>query len=81
MNSKRKAVLDRIKHLEEAITKAREYLQTGDHANWHGFRPLFAAKVKDGKELPAHKDWLKNVFLPNRERALRRAQKILEKLE
>ena len=81
MNPKRKAVLDRIKHLEEAITKGREYLQTGEHAHWHGFRPLFADKARDGKALPPHKDWVKNVFLPNRERALRRAQKVLEKLE
>jgi hypothetical protein len=81
MNPKRKAVLDRIKHLEEAIAKGRAYLQTGEHAHWHGFRPLFADKVRDGKALPPHKDWVKNVFLPNRERALRRAQKVLDKLE
>ena len=80
MNPKRKAVLDRIKHLEEALTKGREYLQAGDHAHWHGFRPLFADKVRNGRPLPPHKDWVKNVFLPNRERALRRAQKVLEKL-
>jgi hypothetical protein len=80
MNQKRKAVLDRIKHLEEAITKGREYLQTGEHAHWHGFRPLFADKVRGGKALPPHKDWVKNVFLPNRERALRRARKVLEEL-
>jgi hypothetical protein len=42
---------------------------------------LFADKVRDGKALPPHKDWVKNVFLPNRERALRRAQQVLEKLE
>ena len=81
MNQKRKAILDRIKRLEEMIAKGREYLQTGEHAHWHGFRPLFADKVRDGKALPPHKDWVKNVFLPNRERALRRAQKVLEKLE
>ncbi len=81
MNPKRKAVLERIKHIEEAITKGHEYLQTGEHAHWHGFRPLFSDKVRDGKALPPHKDWVKNVFLPNRERALRRAQKILENLE
>ena len=81
MNPKRKAVLDRIKDLEEAITKGREYLQTGGHAHWHGFRPLFVGKVKDGEALPPHKDWVKNEFLPSRERALRRAQKILENLD
>ena len=81
MNPKRKAVLDRIKHIEVAITKGREYLQTGEHAHWHGFRPLFSDKVRDGKALPPHEDWVKNVFLPNRERALRRAQKVLDNLE
>jgi hypothetical protein len=81
MNAKRKAVLDRINHLEEAIARGREYLQTGEHAHWHGFRPLFADKVRRGKALPPHEDWVKNVFLPNRERALRHAQEVLEKLE
>ena len=80
MNPKRKAVLDRIKHLEEAITKGREYLQTGGHAHWHGFRPLFVGKVKDSKTLPPHKDWVKNVFLPHREKLLRKAHKSLERL-
>ena len=80
MNPKQKAVLNRIKHLEEEIAKGFEYLQTGKHAHWPGFRPLFASKVRDGKELPPHKDWVKNVFLPRRERALRQAQRALEKL-
>jgi hypothetical protein len=80
MNSKKKAILDRIKHLEEAITKGHEYLESGKHAHWHGFRPLFTAKLIEGKTLPPHKIWVKNVFLPRRERALREAQKALEKL-
>ena len=80
MNPKKKAVADRIKHLEEAITKGREYLESSEHAHWHGFRPLFDDKARDGKVLPPHKDWVKNVFLPRRERALRQAQKTLEKL-
>jgi hypothetical protein len=33
MNSKKKAILDRIKHLEEAIAKGREYLESGSHAH------------------------------------------------
>ena len=81
MNPKKKAVLDRIKSLEEAITKGREYLENGKHAQWRGFRPLFANKVRDGKELPPHKDWVKHVFLPRRERALRQAEKALEELK
>lgn len=81
MNSKKKSVLDRIKHLEEAIAKAREYLESGDHAHWYKFRPLFTDKVRRGEELPPHKDWVKNVFLPRRERALRYLEKVLGKLE
>ena len=80
MNPNKKAVLDRIKHIEEAITKGREYLESGKHAHWSGFRPLFVRKVRDGKILPPHKDWVKNVFLPRLERALTQAQKVLEKL-
>ena len=81
MDSKKKAVLDRIKHIEEAITKGREYLESGKHAHWSGFRPLFYNKVRDGKILPPHKDWVKNVFLPRKERALTKAEKVLEKLD
>jgi len=80
MNSKKKVVLDRIKHLEDAIAKGREYLESGKHAHWNGFRPLFVDKVRDGKILPPHKDWIKNVFLPRAERALRKAQETQEKL-
>jgi hypothetical protein len=80
MNAKRKAVLDRIERLEGAIDKAKEYLKSGKHADWNGFRPWFVGKKKDGKELPPHKDWVKNVFLPRMEKALNRAEKILERL-
>jgi len=80
MNPKKKAILDRIKHLEDAIAKAREYLESRQHAHWHGFRALFVEKVRDGKVLPPHRDWVKNVFLPSQEKALRRAEKILEKM-
>lgn len=81
MNAKRKAVFDRIESLEDAIIKAKEYLEDGKHANWPGFRPLFASKLKNGKELPPHKDWVKNVFLPRMEKAMSRAEKILERLD
>ena len=81
MNAKRKAVLERIESLEQAIGRAREYLESGQHAHWSGFRPLFVHKQNDGKELPPHKDWVKNVFLPNKEKALRRAEKTVEQLE
>lgn len=81
MNAKRKAILDRIESIEEAIGRAREYLESGRHAHWSGFRPLFAPKVKDGRELPPHKDWVKNVFIPRMEKALKRTEKILERLD
>ena len=77
---KRKAVIDRIKHLEEAIAKGNDYLECGKHADWSGFRPLFASKVRGGKELPPHRDWVKHVFLPHMEKALSRAEKVLEKI-
>lgn len=79
-NSKKKAVLDRIEHLEEAVAKGREYLESGTHAHWHGFRALFDKKVQDGKELPPHKDWVKNVFIPGCEKRLSHAYKALERL-
>lgn len=78
---KRKAILERIKNLEQGIVRAKEYLESGRHAHWHGFRPLFVDKLKDGKELPPHRDWVKNVFLPRAERSLARAQNVLERLE
>jgi hypothetical protein len=80
MNLKKKAILDRIKNHEDAIAKGHEYLESGMHAHWHGFRPFFVPKVRDGKTLPPHKDWVKNVFIPTHEKALRKAEKILETL-
>ena len=78
--SNRRAVLDRIQRLEEAIAKANEYLTSGQHAHWKGFRPLFTDKVRSGQELPPHNDWIKNVFLPRMEKALNRAERILERI-
>jgi uncharacterized protein YqcC (DUF446 family) len=78
---KRTSVLERIQLIEQAITKAKEYLESGKHAHWIGFRPLFDSKLRDGKELPPHKDWVKNVFLPRMEKALRREEKLAERLD
>jgi hypothetical protein len=78
---KRKSVLERIDRLEDAINKGREYLESGAHADWTGFRALFTPKVKDGKLVPPHKDWVQNVFLPRQERALKKAYDILEKFD
>jgi hypothetical protein len=77
---KTKAILERIKILEDALSKGREYLESGAHANWRGFRAMFDAKMKDGRALPPHTDWIKNVFLPRREKALSRAERLLERL-
>jgi len=74
-------ILERILHLEQDILRANEFLNSGKHAHWQKFSPLFVKKLKDGKELPPHRDWVKNVFLPHRERSLARAQKVLERLE
>ena len=79
-NTKKTSPAERTKLLEQAITKAKEYLQSGKHAHWVGFRPLFVRKFKDGKELPPHKDWVKNVFLPHMEKALRREEKLAERI-
>jgi hypothetical protein len=81
MKPEERAILDRIKTLEEAIIKGREYLESGAHADWHGFRPLFVPKMKDGTASPPHRDWVKNVFLPRRERALRKAERLVERLQ
>jgi len=81
MNSKKRVVADRIESLEVAIRKATEYLESGKHADWHGFRPLLDRKLKDGKELPPHKDWVKNVYLPRMVKALGQAEKTLERLD
>jgi hypothetical protein len=81
IGTKRKAVLERIELLGQALVKGREYLETGKHADWSGFRPLFVNKLKDGKELPPHKDWVKNVFLARNEKELRYAEKLAERLD
>jgi hypothetical protein len=62
------------------LAKGREYLESGDHAHWHGFQPLFVDKAKDDKTLPPHRAWVKSVFLPRRERVLKKAEKALEEL-
>src|SRR4051812_34598859 len=80
MNAKRKAVAERIESLERAIRIAQEYLESSKHADWHGFWPLFDRKLRNGKELPPHKDWVKNFFLPASKKALSRSETVLERL-
>jgi hypothetical protein len=78
MNGKTKAILVRIENLGQAVRIAKEYLEGGKHADWAGFRPLFVRKRRDGKELPPHKDWVRNAYLP---RALSQEEKTLERLD
>jgi len=80
-NLKKKEILNRISELEEGIDKAREYLQSGAHASWQGFKPFFKEKIRDGNILPPHKDWVKNVFIPSHEKALIKAEKLIDRLE
>lgn len=79
-SAKKKAVLARIDSFEDAIRRAREYLENGKHADWSGFRPIFFAKWRDGKEPPPRKDWVEHVFLRRAERALRKHEKALDRL-
>jgi hypothetical protein len=81
MNAKRQAILDRTKSLEQSIRIAKEYLEDGKHADWSGFRPLFDRKMRNGKELPPHKDWVKHVYLPRMEKALAQAETTLDRLD
>ncbi len=69
MTPKKKDVLKRIRSLENAIRRANEYLESGNHANWVGFRPIFVDKKREGKSAPPHKDWVRNVFLLRMETA------------
>ena len=75
-DAKKKTILERVESLEESARKAKEYLESGKHANWVGFRPLFVSKLQ-----PLHKDWVRNVFLVRTEKALRRAEKLLAQVD
>jgi hypothetical protein len=78
---KRKAIETRMRRIEAAIKLANEYRETGEHADWHGFRPLFVGKFKDGEPCPPHKDWVKNVFVPRCLRQIASDKKALKRLE
>ena len=81
MDLKKKALIERIQRHEEALTKAHEYLETGAHSDWHGFRALFAQKIKDGQLAPPHRDWITNVFIPHFEKAIHKAERKLDQIE
>lgn len=78
--AKKRDILDRIESIEQALVRAHAYLDTGADADWHGFRALFVPKLKNGKELPPHRDWVKNVFVPRMERILSQAERALERV-
>ena len=78
---KRKSIEARIGQIEAAMMLANEYLESGEHADWHAFRPLFVAKFKDGEPCPPHNDWVKNVFLRGCRRQLTDANAALKRLE
>jgi hypothetical protein len=77
----KKNILERIRSFEGAIRRANEYLGSGKHANWGGFRPVLSDKTRGGKSVLPHKDWVRNVYLPRMERALTRAERLLERLD
>jgi len=78
---KKKAVLERIREIDGEISRGVEYLETGAHAHWHGFHPFFTRKIRNSQEAPPHRDWVKNVFIPSRQIALKRSEDVLERLE
>lgn len=77
---KRAAILGHIESLQDGLHKAKAYLESGEHAHYRGFRALFTVKDVQGKELPPHRDWVRNVYVPRTEKALDRAERILERL-
>ena len=82
MNPKKKAIQERIKSLEDALRKGEEFLETGAHGSWHGFRAFFNPKIEaDGREAPPHRDWVKNVFIPRCERAIHKAERQLDQFD
>jgi len=74
--AKRNSIRVRIRRLEKAIQWAKEYLETGAHAGWQAFRPLFV-----GKDQPPHKDWVRHVFIRRLEREIARNKRAMKRLE
>jgi len=81
IDRKREGIERRIRRLEATVKLANEYLDTGAHADWGGFRPLFVDKWKDGKPCPPHKDWVRNVFIKRCERLIGESMKALKRLD
>lgn len=73
-------ILNRVNDLERDIVIAQEYLETGAHAHWHKFHAVLKNKTKAGKIQPPHPDWVRNVFIPNREKRILEAEKLLDRM-
>ena len=82
IEAKRRAIENRIRGLERQRQMAEEYLETGAHADRLP-QPLFVQKLdENGKPLPPHKDWVKNVILKKWiPRRLAECNKALKRLE
>ena len=81
MDAKKKTVIERIQSHKEALAKAQEYLETGAHSNWHGFRATFTPKLQNGQVIPPHKSWVANVFIPKYKKAIRDDERKLDRLD
>jgi len=79
-SAKKKVIRERIAAAEDALARAKQYLETGANQHWHGFRALFVPKQRNGIELPPHPDWVRNVFVPRVEKVLVEAERALEQL-
>ncbi len=77
----KKNIEGRIRSAEAAIKIAHEYLETGAHADFAPFRPLFVEKYKDGKPCPPHKDWVRNVYIKHCHKRIARLEKALKRLD
>ena len=76
------SVMGKIKWCEDQLKLAYRYLDTDEGSDLRIFRPLFTKKLDaSGNALPPHKDWVKNVFIRRREKAIVRLQKRLRRLE
>lgn len=72
----------KIRWCEHQLKLAYRYLDTDQGSDLHIFRPLFDKKLDaSGKALPPHKDWVKNVFIRRREKAIVRLHQLLRRID
>lgn len=50
---RRKSVVARIARIEAAIKLANDYLETGEHADWHGLESLVRGEVQGRQAMPS----------------------------